>query len=97
MHRRDAIAEPPKSGSPLTIKSTMRFRKEIQIFKEVYQHSLFGDHVQEVREADYQAVRHVTPSHIASRCMCLLRRRFMVHPFLLPSSYINIYEGAHAS
>ena len=59
----------------MTIKSTMRFRKEIQIFKEVYQHSLFGDHVQEVTEAAYQAIEHVTPSHIPSRCMCLFHRR----------------------
>jgi hypothetical protein len=28
---------------------TARLRKEVQIFKEVYQHSRFGDHVQEVR------------------------------------------------
>ena len=32
----------------MKVAINMRFRKEIQIFKEVYQHSLFGDHVQEV-------------------------------------------------
>lgn len=37
----------------------MRFRKEIQIFKEVYQHSLFGDHVQEVRMRARKGRGHV--------------------------------------
>ncbi len=40
----------------MKIAFNMRFRKEIQIFKEVYQHSLFGDHVQEVRTAPFMAM-----------------------------------------
>ena len=34
----------------LTTIMTSRLRKEVQIFKEVYQHSRFGDHVEEVRQ-----------------------------------------------
>jgi hypothetical protein len=44
---------------------TSRLRKEVQIFKEVYQHSRFGDHVEEVRPA---APLLMTPPLILSAC-----------------------------
>ncbi len=51
----------------MKIDFNMRFRKEIQIFKEVYQHSLFGDHVQEVRIAPSNG--RVQPHHVSSSNM----------------------------
>ena len=58
----------------MKIAINMRFRKEIQIFKEVYQHSLFGDHVQEVRIAPSMAGSRYIMCQAAT-CMAGLYQR----------------------
>lgn len=64
---------------------TIRLRKEVQIFKEVYQHSRFGDHVQEVRPNTEEV--HGSAELVARKSIPKLQVRGLTSSLLLAGTF----------